>query len=115
MLFEYEPLPFYICCQKARSHDMSASGCPRAADFCAGDRAVYVLSDATQQALRSTSNADPSAVLRDAAWARCSTAASERGTTCSIRAVAQPLGHNSPALITTYYLEHVTASGMRRY
>jgi len=87
---------------------MSDATCPRAADMCVGGAAVYVLSQATQQALRSTSNADPSSVLRDPAWQRCTTA-SPSGR-CALKAVAQPFGHNSAVNITTYYLTHDAAA-----
>ena len=84
--------------------------CPRSADACVGGLAVYMLGVGTQQALRSESNPDPSAILRDPAWTRCLSGAQRVGASdgCRLRADVRPTGHNSSEVVSTYYLTHAT-------
>jgi len=79
--------------------------CPLDADVCVGGVAAYALSQKSQEMLRS-SPLDVRAVQDDDAFARCVSNASQRGAECVVRAIGQPLGHNSPNVIATYYVAH---------
>lgn len=90
--------------------------CPLRADFCEGDRAVFLVTPATQQILQSsaTSAADGGlAVVNDEAFRRCResaiSASAQQPPVCELGAVTQPLGHNSPALTTTFFVTHKVA------
>ncbi len=83
---------------------LQGMSCPLNADVCAGGVAAYALSQHAQTILR----ADPlnvHAVTSDPAFARCRSSAGVAAV-CEVRAIAQPLGHNSPNIILTYYVAH---------